>query len=670
MQKFINRDISWLYFNERVLEEARKADVPVLEQLKFLAIYSSNLDEFYRVRIPILHGLRRVKKKQTALSKKKDNVYKEVKMLISRQQDKFGAILTEQVIPALRKEGVFLIYGQGLPKQFEAESKVFFQQVMLPRLQVTELKQQAFFPINNVLYFLAVSASGRLYVVNLVDVPRFLHIRQANRDHVLFVDDILKAFLTTVPRLSEIREIYSFKVTRDADLELDEGLEEDIATALEREVAKRDFGLATRLLYPPELPKQVLSRLLPEIGLIKSSAMQGGTYHNLKDFFEFPIRREELLYPKRENIVISAADCPLFEQMEQDDILLHTPYQSYETVVRFFAESADDPKVTAIYTSIYRIAEDSRIGQSLLKAAQNGKKVSVFVELKARFDESNNIHWAKRLAEAGVQVTYSIPHLKVHAKIGLVERMDGAGASHYGLISTGNLNEQTAKVYADHSILTKDVRVTADLIALFGFLQQRRVKNRLDEIEFKHLLVAHFNLLDVFKARIDEEIAFARSGEKAHIVIKLNNIEDEEMISKLYAASQAGVQVDLIIRSICRVVPGVTGLSDNIRIKRIVGRYLEHSRIFYFYHGGAEYMYAGSADWMVRNLHHRIEVCTPITNKRHKQELKEYLRLQWLDRVSAVILDSDGKNVPLDHRGGEPVQDVIYHWLHRRNTIL
>lgn len=664
MDRFIHRDISWLYFNERVLQQALRDEVPILERLKFLAIFSSNLDEFYRVRVPVLHGLRRLKKKQNRSMKKlNDDVYKQVKKIIGQQQKKFGNIISQHIIPSLKAEEIYLFYNEGIPQQFYTEVERYFEDYLRPNLQITALEHISFFPANNILYYLVVGSAGILYVVNLSNIPRFFHAKRSDGDYVIFVDDILKAFLPNALQLNGEQRIYTFKVTRDADLTVDEGLGIDIASALEKELAKRDFGLATRLLYQADFPADRLTMLLKTIGIKKSSAVRGGAYHNLKDFFSFPVRRDELLYPHREPIPLIAVDLSIFEMIERGSLLLHTPYQSYETVVRFFDESANDPEVNALYTSIYRIAEDSRIGHALLKAAQNGKRVYVFVELKARFDETNNIQWAKRLAEAGATVTYSIPHLKVHAKIGLTEREEQGNTTYYGLISTGNLNESTAKIYTDHSLLTKDKEVTADLRALFGFLQERRVKKHPNEIIFRNLLVSHFNLLDAFKMLIDEEITLARAGERGHIMIKLNNIEDEEMITKLYEASQAGVQVDLIVRSICRVVPGVSGLSNNIRIKRIVGRYLEHSRIFYFRNGGKEHLFIGSSDWMVRNLHHRIEVCVPIQNATHKQELKEYLRLQWEDRISAVEIASDGSNMALAANAGAPVQDVVQNWL-------
>lgn len=664
MEKFIHRDISWLYFNERVLDQALREDVPLLERLKFLAIFSSNLDEFYRVRVPILHGLRRVKKKQEGHAKTdNDNVYKQVKKIIGQQQKKFGAIISEHVIPSLKEEGIYLSYNHSIPQQFYQEIGHYFTNHLLPNLQITKLHEMSFFPVNNVLYYLVTGHADAMYIVSLPDAPRFFHIEQSGKDYVIFVDDILKAFLPKIPQLTGLYGIYTFKVTRDADLTIDEGLGVDIALALERELAKRDFGLATRLLYQSDIPADSLTALLKNIGIRKSSTVRGGTYHNLKDFFSFPVKRDELLYPQRKSIQVPDHDLPIIEMIERKDLLIHTPYESYETVVRFFEESAAHPEVSALYTSIYRIAEDSRIGRALITAAKNGKRVYVFVELKARFDETNNILWAKRLAEAGATVTYSIPHLKVHAKIGLIEREIGENKRYYGLISTGNLNESTAKIYTDHSLLTKDIEVTTDLLELFTFLQKRRVKKKNYELAFRKLLVSHFNLLEEFKTRIDEEIKLARAGKKGHIRIKLNNIEDEEIINKLYEASQAGVKVDLIIRSICRIMPGVPGLSDNIRVKRIVGRYLEHSRIFYFWNDGREHTYMGSSDWMIRNLRHRIEVCVPVRDASHRNELKEYLRLQWEDRVSAVAVANDGSNRELSTGEGLPVQTAIQNWL-------
>src|SRR5690606_24803687 len=307
MDRFIHRDISWLYFNERVLEQALREDVPILERIKFLAIFSSNLDEFYRVRVPVLHGLRRLKKKQNrGMKKLNDDVYKQVKKIIGRQQTKFGNIISQHIIPSLKTEEIYLFYNEGIPRQFYTEVEHYFEDYLRPNLQITTLEHLSFFPVNNILYYLVVGSAGTMHVVNLSNIPRFFHIKHAGGDYVFFIDDILKAFLPNALQLNGAQGIYTFKVTRDADLTVDEGLGIDIASALEKELAKRDFGLATRLLYQSDFPVDRLTTLLKTIGLKKSSAVRGGTYHNLKDFFSFPVKRGELLYPHREPISLIA----------------------------------------------------------------------------------------------------------------------------------------------------------------------------------------------------------------------------------------------------------------------------------------------------------------------------------------------------------------------------
>jgi polyphosphate kinase len=651
---FNNRDISWLYFNERVLLESQRDYVPLLEKLKFLAIYSSNLDEFFRVRIPLLHGWKKLDKKgklDNTDQQAELNVYKKAKNIIKKQQELFGHILTQEIIPELSKHNIILHYDLALPEFALTTLREFFIVEIASYLHVSKLEDHTdFFPLNNELYFFILTSNQERYFCPIPSssVGRFKTIVHEEKYYIFFIDDIIKHFLTEANLIPNIEYFYSFKVTRDAELNLQEEAGTDLTEALMKELSKRDFGIATRLLYQSDLPSEELAILLDSLNLKKSNAMKGGNYHNLKDFFDFPIHNSQLEYPKSISIEPPFQELlnsnSIFSVLQQQEILLHTPYHSYDTVLRFFNEAAMDESVQSISVTLYRLAKDSKIGHALLNAAQKGKKVNVFVELKARFDESNNLQWAKRLEQAGVNISYSIPKIKVHAKVAMVERLENEQIKYYGLLSTGNLNENTAKVYTDHSLLTSDEKPLKELATLFDFLTKHREKIHDKELVFHHLLVAHFNLYDEFMNLIDHEIEQAKAGNKAFIRIKLNNLEEEYLIQKLYEASSAGVRIELIVRSICRIIPNQIGLSENITVKRIVGRYLEHSRIFHFHHAGDNLVYIGSSDWMNRNIYHRIEVCFPIKNELYKQQLLKYLDIQLADDTSATSINYLSQN--------------------------
>ncbi|NGM71900.1 polyphosphate kinase 1 [Sphingobacterium sp. SGL-16] len=651
---FNNRDISWLYFNERVLLESQRDYVPLLEKLKFLAIYSSNLDEFFRVRIPLLHGWKKLDKKGKLDSTDQQaelNVYKKAKNIIKKQQELFGHILTQEIIPGLSKHNIILHYDLALPEFALTTLREFFLAEIASYLHVSKLEDHTdFFPLNNELYFFILTSNQERYFCPIPSssVGRFKTIVHEEKYYIFFIDDIIKHFLAEANLIPNIESFYSFKVTRDAELNLQEEAGTDLTEALIKELSKRDFGIATRLLYQSDLPSEELAILLDCLNLKKSNTMKGGKYHNLKDFFDFPAHNRQLEYSQAVSIEPPFQELlnsnSIFSVLQQQEILLHTPYHSYDTVLRFFNEAAMDESVQSIWVTLYRLAKDSKIGRALLNAAQNGKKVNVFVELKARFDESNNLQWARRLEQAGVNISYSIPKIKVHAKVALVERLENEQIKYYGLLSTGNLNENTAKVYTDHSLLTSDEKPLKELATLFDFLTKHREKIHDKELVFHHLLVAHFNLYDEFMNLIDHEIEQAKAGRIAFIRIKLNNLEEETLIKKLYEASSAGVRIELIVRSICRIIPNQIGLSENITVRRIVGRYLEHSRIFHFHHAGDNLVYIGSSDWMNRNIYHRIEVCFPIKNELYKQQLLKYLDIQLADDTSASSINNLGQN--------------------------
>ena len=484
------------------------------------------------------------------------------------------------------------------------------------------------------------------------------------------MEDIIRQNLQYLFPSASILGAYNIKITRDAELDLRDEYG-DLASKIEKQLRKRDFGFATRFLYEPGMPLRHLQDMIQIFNLQKASVVEGGKHHNLKDLAQLPVPNGSLSYkPWPALQSLSAADLPetLFKAIETKDRIVHAPYQSYDTIIRFFNEAAIDSSVEKIYTTMYRVASDSRIGYALISAAKNGKKVSVLVELKARFDEANNIRWAKKMKAAGVKIIYSSNLLKVHAKIALVKRSN-SGVPYLGLLATGNLNESTARFYTDHILLTAYQPMLTEMESLFDFLRKRKSKAT-QPILFQHLLVAQFNLQTRFLELIEREIENAKRGLPAFITIKMNNLEEETLISKLYDASNAGVKIKLIVRSICRCVPGTPGQSENITIKRIVDRYLEHGRIFVFHNNGQEEVYMGSADWMNRNIYRRIEVCFPVYDGEIRKEMIALLALQWRDNVQAVLLDKDIQNVPVGNEGEESVrsQEAIYRFLSEQNT--
>lgn len=644
-----NRDLSWLSFNSRVLDEASKEVVPLLERLKFLAIYSSNLDEFYRVRMPVLMALKALRKRSTAsqgLIKK--GVLKKAKKIIESQQNYFGTILKTAIIPALRKKNIYLVYNEVIPDVIREETNCFFFDSIAAFLEVIYPEQTTFVPKNNQLYLAAEFGSDNkeLALVNIPsdEISRFFNIRIEGTEYVVLIDDIIRANLqyvfTQTPSC-----VFSFKITRDAELDLQDEVTGDLANEIEKLLTLRDYGMATRFLYQPGVSPLILNRLVKCLQLEHANQIEGGIYHNLKDFFNFPVKDNQLQYPLLPVRTIAYKRHTLFEEIKQRDILLHTPYNSYNPILRFFNEAVLNPEAIEIFVTLYRVATNSQIVHALISAAKNGKKVTVFVELKARFDEANNIKWAKRMESAGIKIIYSDPKLKVHAKISLIKLKSNESSYSLALLSTGNFNENTAKTYTDHTLLTASPAITDELDLLFDYLSGPGFGKEYPSLSLKHLLVAKFNLLPAFIAHIDSEINRAQQGEVASITIKLNNLEEETLIQKLYEASQAGVKVNLIVRSICRVRPGLPGLSDNIHVSRIVDRYLEHGRIFIFHNGGQETVFLGSSDWMDRNIYRRIEVCFPIYQEELKKQIIQIIALQLQDNAAAVYLNKDAENI-------------------------
>lgn len=641
-----DRDLSWLHFNFRVLSMAETPGVPLYERVKFLSIFSSNLDEFFRVRMPALLALHQLREgEKGALSAAQQE--------IARQLNEYGRIFTQVVIPGLQEKGIRLYYGESpAPEHLPAIRDYFFNTILAylrpVRLRLGEPME--LFLENNALYLVVCLEDGGTGIVNIPSdhVPRFL--RLAGND-ILFLDDAIRQHLDFLFPHVGIQAAYSIKVTRDAEIDVDE-FSGHLLQKVEDMLVQRQMGVPTRFLYDAAMPDALRDQLAAYFRIAPQELATGGRYHNLRDLSDLPLPPDASAeYPKAPPAHCNAIDPgrSLLDQVQERDYMLHVPYQSYDYILRYFNEAATDPDVREIYVTLYRVASTSRIAHALMSAAKNGKKVTVMVELKARFDEANNIRWAKRMKAAGVKILYSIPGLKVHAKVALVKRKRGFYWDHTALLATGNFNESTARFYADHVLLTRHQALTQELELLFIYMQTGIQPGKFNFMHFEHLLVAQFNLVERFKSLIRAEAGNARKGKPARITIKLNNLQEKSMIAELYAAADAGVEIDLIVRSICCLVP-----RKGIRVRRIVDRYLEHARVFIFHNGGEELIYMGSADWMNRNLHRRIEVCFPVYDPAGRQQLKDIIALQLADNTNAVILGADARNLPVPREEGAP----------------
>lgn len=653
---FIHRDISWLSFNYRVLQEAMDPNVPLFERIKFLAIYSSNLDEFFRVRMANHRSLLRVSKKtKRELEISPKVIVREIQRLVNKQQEEFNRIFEKQIIPELSKNNVKILRRMDLNEEQQEFVEDFFRDHMLPYVQPVLLVGKKIRPfLNNASLYLTVlmqpkddpSASYNYAIVNIPSdhLPRFLKLPSPkNRHDLIILDDIVRHSISWMFPGYEILDTYSIKLTRDAELYIDDEFSGDLIQKIKESLTKRHVGPASRFVYDREIPAELLNFLMDVFDLDKYDLLREGRYHNNFDFFKFPdFGMEYLKNPPLPPISYRPLESSkdFFQTIQQRDHMIFVPYHSYLSVVRFFEESARDPKVTHIKIVQYRVAKNSRIMQALMDAVKAGKQVSVFIEVKARFDEEANLEWGEKLEKAGVNVQYSFPGIKVHSKLALVRRIEMRRAKLYAYLSTGNFHEDTAKVYTDLGLFTADDRITGEVARIFSFLETVKLPLQ----DFEHLMVGKFNLRSGLEKLIDFEIAQAKAGKKAHMILKMNGIQDMPMIKKLYEASQAGVKIKLIVRGICCLVPGVKGLSENIEAISIVDRYLEHARIFVFHHAGENRLFLSSADWMVRNLTYRVETAFPIYDEDIKQEILDYIQIQLNDNVKARVLDGSLAN--------------------------
>lgn len=680
-QKYFDRDLSWLTFNYRVLLEAKDESLPLYERIKFLGIYSSNLDEFFRVRVASLRSLKKLKKKSRKeyLDFKPKKLIKRISEVVDEQQNEFGEIYRNSILPQLERNKIVLYNDlEEMPEIHKGYITKYFRSKVLSYVQTVFLKDKDsnLFLDNRKLYFAvrlkskAKIEDGENVIYAHLNIPsenlsRFLSLPKIDdKFYFIFLDDVILYNLQFLFPGYEIVDAYSIKLNRDADLQIEDEYEGDLVEKIKRNLSQRQKGLPARFLYDLKMPKDFLDHLAKVFELKEEDLVPGGRYHNLFDLMEFPNPVKPLLKPPPMP-PLPETDLDGYESMftaiNEKDRALHFPYHSYEYVLRFFNEASIDPDVREIKITLYRIAGNSFIANSLISAARNGKDVTVFVEVKARFDEANNLKWAAEMEAAGITIIYSIPGLKVHAKVALVTKtLENGVVERFAYLGTGNFNENTARIYADHGLFTAHKEISEELDSVFNYL---KVQAKIPKLN--HLLVAKHNLREKFLFLLDREIQHAKDGKNAHVIIKLNNLEDELMIDKLYEASQAGVKIDLIIRAICCVIPQVPDVSENIFLYRLVDRFLEHARVFIFHNGGDEEMYIGSADWMKRNLYRRIEVCYPVYDKNVASEIKKIVNYQISDNIKSKVLDRHLNHLPNNVDETEPIraQEATYEWL-------
>jgi polyphosphate kinase len=679
-----NRDVSWLAFNLRVLHEAADEDIPLFERIKFLSIFSSNLDEFFRVRYPLVIALTKLKSKTQRIVSidPVDDLPEIIQGEINRQLNLFGSTLTRQIIPSLKKHGIWFYYNEAIKEIHQVEVREIFLSKVLSFIQPLYMDNnmgKAFYPENNLLYLVVTLKNPdndllRHAVVNIPSdkLPRFFVLSKADGyEHVIFIDDIVRQNMEIIFPGQDIFGIYSVKFNRDAELHLEDEYSKDVLGKIEKQLRKRDFGPPSRFLYQQDMPRNLQLFLASMFQLKFEEMFAGGRYHHLSDLSKFPEFDRGLTYKKLapHNSALMQNGGDIFQTLGTREILLHLPYDSYNPVLSFFNQAAVDPQVTEIYITLYRVAAESHIANALISAARNGKKVTAFIELKARFDEANNIKWSRKMKEAGIQLIFSVPQIKVHSKIALVSKTSGGQSTQYAILSTGNFHEITAQFYTDHVLMTTDSVIINELQQLLKYLQKDMAGKEIKKPQFNFLLVSQFNMVNKLEELLMVEIEKARRGETALVRIKVNNLEEPKMIKWLYKASQEGVTVQLIVRSICCIVPGMPGLSDNITVTRLVDRYLEHSRLFIFGEADNAVAIMGSADLMARNLYHRVEVCVPIKDNNLKKELIDYFTLQWNDTQKAVRLSPRHeiiKRIPEPDQPPLNAQTEIYNYLQKR----
>jgi polyphosphate kinase len=653
--RFYNRELSWLKFNERVLQEASDPEVPLIERLRFLGIFSNNLDEFFRVRYALIKRISQAGKSGKKLlgGYRASDLLKEITQIVINQQTESLQILSK-IQTALKQHHINIVKEDEVNEEQGRFIKQYFIEKISPALVTIMLNDLQEVPnLKDFAAYLAVKlvqkdedgALKNSYV--LIQIPtninRFVVLPSiGENNYVMLLDDLIRYNLSLIFNIFNYESVsaHMIKITRDAQLDIEGDLGKSYVEKLMKSVNQRLRGDAVRFVYDKNIEKDTLEYLLPKLGIDnKDSLIPGGRYHNRRDYMKFPdLGAKHLLYKKIEPLPINGLilQGSLLKEIAHKDFLQYTPYQTFSYTVKFLREAALDPKVVAIKITIYRLAEISHIASSLINAAINGKQVTVSIELQARFDEANNIKYSEKMQREGIKLIFGVSGLKVHSKACIIHRLEHGKVKRYGFISTGNFNENTAKIYTDYTLFTSHNGILKDLDKVFDFFEVNYKINK-----YKHLVVSPHYTRKFFFKKIDQQIKLAKAGKSCGMSFKMNSLSDHRMISKLYDASRAGVKIKLIVRGICCLIPGVEGMSENISAISVVDKFLEHPRLYVFDTPEEQEVYISSADLMTRNLDYRVEITCPIYDKAIKNELIDTFSISWNDNVKARDLSSE-----------------------------
>ena len=649
--KFKNREISWLDFNSRVLQEAEDSNVPLIERIRFIGIFSNNLDEFYKVRYATVKRIALSAKKQKKLYKGLNaiDLLKEItKKTISLQNRSTNAL--NRIIDKLKSENIFFVDEKTIPKQFVNYINEFFVEKIQPQLEIVVLDEKSKFPnLTDSSSFLTIKIISKSFdnKYALIKIPtqldRFLVLNETNFKYVILIDDIIRYHLNEIFEIFSPKKINAnmIKISRDAELDFAYDISKSYLEKISLSIKNRSTGEPVRFVYDDQIKKETLDFLLDKLNFDNNtdSIIPGGKYHNRRDYMSFPsMNQNKLTYEKLKPLDLYNFDLSknIFDILKERDYLLHTPFHKFSYILRFLSEASIDPSVTKISITIYRLSKLSSVANALINAAKNGKEVTVQIELQARFDEKANIKYAKLLEEQGVKLIFGIQNLKVHAKICVIERKTPKGLEKYGFISTGNFNESTAKIYTDFTLFTYNKKILNDISKIFKFFNAN-YKN----FKYEQLKLSPFDTQSFFTKMIKREIKNVKKGLPASIKIKLNSLTSYAMVEELYKASKEGVKIKMIIRGICCLIPEN---EKNIEVISVVDRFLEHTRFFIFNNNGKNETYISSADWMTRNLDNRVEVTCPILDKSIKDEINDIFNIYWSDNIKSRRINTQIPN--------------------------
>lgn len=683
-RKTIFRDVSWLSFNDRVLQEAADETVPLRERIRFLGIFSNNLDEFFRVRVATLKRMIAFgKKSKMHLELTPDAILEEIQEIVVTQQKEFERIWNE-ILRELKKDRIFLVNETQLNKSQQAFVLDYFNEEVRGNIIPLMIESIQSFPVlNDKSIYLACKLSKKDKSVPqrfaLISVPsrrlsRFIILPSKTADkHIILLEDVIRFCLPHIFSFFgyDTFSAHIIKVTRDAEIDIDNDISTSLIQKIEKGLKNRKKGKPVRFVFDKGIDPSLLTYLVHRMGLFqKDSIIPGGRIHNFKDFINFPEsvftyksqRKRSFIHPALKNT--SSASGVILKQ----DVLLNLPYHSFDSIIDLLREAAIDPEVVSIKLTCYRLADRSKIINTLTNAVRNGKQVTVVLELRARFDEEANLEWKEELEDAGVKVLLGVPNFKVHAKICLIKKRVNSRTIQYGFVSTGNLNEKTAGIYGDFCLLTADRNIMADLNRIFSYLEQPRTRTQVLN-SCKTLIVSPTQMRRQFVQLINREIKTARAKKPAAITLKLNSLSDELMIDKLYEAAKAGVEIKMVIRGICCMLTENKKFKEPVQAISIVDEYLEHARVMIFHNGGKERTFISSADWMVRNIDHRIEVACPVFDKQIQQEIQDIMQIQLKDNIKARILDNDLSNQYVNPRNTKKIRSQVetYNYLYRKS---